>query len=392
MTDADARTPATIAYCTNVHAGATLAQTRDQLDRHATEVRRRRDVDVLPLGLWLSAATLAELRGDALDAFASWLDARGLRTVTLNGFPYGDFHRDVVKHDVYRPHWADPRRAEYTIDLAHALVLLAEERAEASISTLPVGWPTDVPTDDDRRRAADALLHVATELEEIEHTTGSYLHLDLEPEPGCVLGTSVDLARFFADHLLGRGVDARVRRYLRVCHDICHAAVMFEDQAAMLATYDALGITIGKVQVSSAVRAPFDGATPPARAAMLDDLRAFAEPTYLHQTTILADGASTATLHEDLPNALASGEPAGEWRVHFHVPIFASRLGHLSTTRDAIDDAVRLFRARPEIRLYEIETYAWHVLPTAHRGPSLAADIATELDWFHARRHGEAQT
>jgi len=41
--------------------------------------------------------------------------------VTLNGFPYGDFHAERVKEEVYRPDWADVRRHHYTLDLAHIL-------------------------------------------------------------------------------------------------------------------------------------------------------------------------------------------------------------------------------------------------------------------------------
>ena len=44
-----------------------------------------------------------------------------------------------------------------------------------------------------------------------------------------------------------------VRRHIRVCHDICHAAVMFEDQEEVLRKYAAAGIQVGKIQVSAAL-------------------------------------------------------------------------------------------------------------------------------------------
>ena len=63
----------------------------------------------------------------------------------------------------------------------------------------------------------------------------------------CVLSTSADIVRFFENHLLGTLDDESVRAYLRVCHDICHSAVMFEPQAEALVTYRKAGLRVGKV-------------------------------------------------------------------------------------------------------------------------------------------------
>src|SRR5262245_23768312 len=92
-------------YCTNVHAGADLEQTRANLERHAVAVKERfSPSEPLGIGLWLSAAAARKLRAEqAVPEFADWLGERGLVPFTLNGFPYGDFHQKVVKHDVYLP-------------------------------------------------------------------------------------------------------------------------------------------------------------------------------------------------------------------------------------------------------------------------------------------------
>ena len=110
-------TPEPPTYCTNVHAGRTLAETEANLGRFAPRVRElvasAEEPDAeLGLGLWLSAETARELRetGGAR-AFRDRLLDQGLRVVTFNGFPYGDFHAEVVKHAVYEPHWAVVRRS-----------------------------------------------------------------------------------------------------------------------------------------------------------------------------------------------------------------------------------------------------------------------------------------
>ena len=74
---------------------------------------------MLPLGLWLSARS-AEQLAESIGGGAELRDrlaAVGLSIVTLNGFPYQDFHGSEVKLRVYEPHWANTRRAQKPISL-----------------------------------------------------------------------------------------------------------------------------------------------------------------------------------------------------------------------------------------------------------------------------------
>ncbi len=370
-----------IGYCTNVHAGATLDETRINLGRHAVAVRNTLGLDgPLGIGLWLSAGAAREMvASDGATAFADWLHGAGLDVFTINGFPYGDFHKRVVKHEVYRPDWRSPQRLAYTLDLARILAVL-RPGGEGGISTLPLGWGPWL-THDGVRAAAANLRQAAQALADLEQATGVLVHLDLEPEPGCRLQRATDVVRLFERHLLTGTDDDVILRHLRVCHDICHAAVMFEDQAAMLAAYDSVGVQVGKVQVSSAVVARFDDADP-------DEVRRalgrFREQRYLHQTMVRTAKTAEPVFYEDLPAALASAEPVGEWRVHFHVPIFLERLGPLRTTAHEIDRWLDLVKNRPEFRDFEVETYAWAVMPAEHKR-TLADDIAAELRWLGGR-------
>jgi hypothetical protein len=154
---------------------------------------------------------------------------------------------------------------------------------------------------------------------------------------------------------------------------------MFEGQAEVLRAYRDAGIPVNKVQVSSAISA--DGGPE-----SLAVLAGFAEPRWLHQTCVrAADG--TVRFWEDIPFALAA-EPAGEWRTHFHVPVFAERLGALGTTQGAIDDCLAELASWPvdERPTVELETYAWNSLPDGALGADgLAAGIAREIRWLDGR-------
>src|SRR5262249_44995029 len=144
-----------------------------------------------------------------------------------------------------------------------------------SISTLPVAWGKPPPSQDDLRQAAANLRDVAERLARLERETGRFICLCLEPEPGCFIQRSTDLVRFFEDYLLRKDDEGVTRRYLRVCHDVCHAVVMFEGQAEVFRAYQAAGLSVGKVQVSSAVCMMLDGLVPAERLAAVAQLATF---------------------------------------------------------------------------------------------------------------------
>jgi hypothetical protein len=156
---------------------------------------------------------------------------------------------------------------------------------------------------------------------------------------------------------------------------------MFEDQQDALARYAAHGIRVGKVQVSSAASVDFDLLTGPDRQRAKEALSSFAEDRYLHQTTVRSSTGGEK-FFEDLPLALRSTSAAGLWRVHFHLPIYLERFGLISTTRDEIRKCLQATVQHPDLRHFEVETYAWSVLPPELRQPELADGIAAELKWF----------
>ena len=363
-----------LGYCTNVHAGNTLAEAEAQLDRYAVPVRRAMNVDRLPIGLWLPAGAMRDIDASAL---RNRLDARGLQVYTMNAFPFGDFHDTVVKERVYAPDWTAPERLEYTCATARLLADLLDSGDSGSISTLPLGWgPLMGPTEIDE--AGDRLHEAVETLARLEDRTGRCIHLDIEPEPGCALGTLHDLARFFERTLLGRGDDDLVRRHLRSCVDLCHAAVMFEDLQPVLDRFDALGLDIGKVQVSNAVEVDFESIDPASHADALSALGDFDEPRWMHQTAIHRD--DRFELIDDLGEAL-SRTPRGCWRVHFHVPVHHEALGPLGTTQHRLISDLHLLSRRPGTLDWEVETYAWDALPSHRRTTSLSDSIADELQW-----------
>lgn len=377
-----------LGYCTNVHAGADWTTTQANLARYAVAVRERVSPhEPMGVGLWLSNSAAEALADPAAVAeFRVWLAAHGLRPFTLNGFPYGDFHQPVVKHRVYEPNWFDRRRVEYTQRLATLLAELLPAGQGGSISTLPLCWGTPAPTREQLDLAASNLREVATHLRRVQDATGHEIVLSIEPEPGCAIQRVGDVLRFFHNHLWAGGAPTELlSRHIGVCHDICHSVVMFEEQEAVLRQYHEAGIRVGKVQVSSAVCVDFAQLSAAERGAAIEQLHSFDERRYLHQTMVRqANGAES--FYDDLSQPLSDAvDPAtltSEWRIHFHIPVYISRFGQLCASQPAIlaaFDALR--RYHPEVTDYEVETYAWGVLPAELQQPDLATGIAEEMRW-----------
>jgi sugar phosphate isomerase/epimerase len=383
-----------LTYCTNIHPGETWPEVRQNLARFVVAVKARVSPDA-PFGVGLRLGDMAAraLEDPAvLDELRAFLRGHGLYVFTINGFPYGPFHGAPVKERVYLPDWLDPERVAYSDRLARLLTsLLPDDPAvEGSVSTVPGAFRARVGSEADLTTMARHLLaHVAT-LHRLRETTGRTVVLALEPEPACILETTGEALAFLEQDVLAPAarsqlahvaglpaarVEDVIRRHVGLCVDACHAAVEFEDPAEAVLAIERAGIRIAKLQLSTGLRIPRLDA--PARAA----LAAFAESVYLHQVVERRDG--TFARWTDLPEAMAAvdADPAREWRVHFHVPVFQRDLGAFQNTQDTLVAFLGLAAVRPVTGHLEVETYTWDVLPPALRTTDVVSAVARELAW-----------
>lgn len=385
-----------LTYCTNVHPGISWEAVQKNLERFAPDLKARFAPDrPFGIGLRLSGLDSHELvQGDELEHFAAWLESNGLYVSTMNGFPYGQFHQTTVKEFVHAPDWREDERVAYTLRLIKILARVLPEGLEGGISTSPLSYKGWVSADDTAAWDLQTrnVLKIADRLIKLKHETGQLIHLDIEPEPDGLLGDCAELITYFEQWLLPLGVpkiaadlginenEARDRLldHVRVCFDTCHVAMGYEDPAAVLDRFDEIGIKVGKIQVSSAIRVLFEEHD---RQAMAKALRPFDESTYLHQV-IQRNTDGTLTHYPDLYKALPEidDENAQEWRIHFHVPIFINDYHAFGSTQEMIVRVLDLVKARNFTDQLEIETYTWDVLPPDMK-QDLPSSIAREYEW-----------
>ena len=333
-----------LSYCTNVHPGRTLAEIEHGLDQYTAPMAAGYGAP-LAAGLWLAAPVVKELleADPECRRFADGLSRRGLTCHTLNAFPYGDFHSPRVKENVYQPSWAESTRFNFTVAAARILARLLPANTEGSISTLPLGFPRIDSSPDFLNRCVENLIATAAILHRIEEETGRTVRLGVEPEPCCWLDETPTAIDFFQNRLWPRAAEQNaldaVRRHIGLCLDVCHQAVAHEDMQRAVSEIDRAGIRINKIHITCAIELENPATNVEGRRALTN----YVEPRYLHQTKArLSDGRVLTAF--DLDQALADPRPeflhAERWRVHFHVPVDAERLGPLKTTRTELREAL----------------------------------------------------
>ncbi|GAB3928748.1 metabolite traffic protein EboE [Larkinella terrae] len=395
-----------LGYCTNIHAGEHWAEHFAALQQAIPTIKQRLSPDA-PFGIGLRLSNIASQeinQPERLTEFQNWLAENDCYIFTMNGFPYGGFHRTRVKDQVHTPDWQTPERVDYTIRLFRQLAFLLPKNGpngivEAGISTSPLSYrhwfQWEKPGERDRvfEVTTQRLMTVVEELVRIKQQDGISLHLDLEPEPDGLLETADEFIEWFNLYLLPIGIErlndefgwsageceAALREHVQLCYDVCHFAVGYERPEEVLKKLKDNDLKVGKIQISAALKATFP-VERNSREAVLDQFRQFNEPTYLHQ--VVARNSDGELLRfPDLPEALqAFNKNHVEWRSHFHVPLFVDDYGLLQSTQDDIVEVIRLQKQTPFTTQMEVETYTWEVLPEDLK-QRLNDSIVREMEW-----------
>lgn len=390
-----------LSYCSNIHPGESWEATFQNLKIYIPEVRQRLKAEgPFGIGLRLSNEASLELeKSDKLKEFQAWLRKFNAYVFTMNGFPYGDFHRQIVKEKVHFPDWTTTDRRDYTIRSFRILSQLLPPKLDGGISTSPISyrhWFKNAEAlNKGMETATQHLLEVVEELVKIHRVTGKLMHLDIEPEPDGVLENSDEMISLFTDWLFPKGkpwlaqklgisdaeAEELIKTHIQVCYDVCHFAIVYEEPAETFVKFKAAGIRIGKIQISAALRVLIPS-TPNGKFSLGKKLQSFVESTYLHQV-VAKDAEGKLKSYSDLPQALETlaDSKEKEWRIHFHVPVFLENYGSFSSTQETISIVLKEILSNPEITQHlEVETYTWEVLPEDTR-LSLGESIARELSW-----------
>lgn len=380
-----------LTYCLNIHSGETWNEVLKSISEYTLKVRDKVSPGQ-PFGIGLRLSRVASdtlIDPENLDRFKTFLNENNLYVFTINGFPYGAFHKIHLKKDVYQPDWLTDERVEYTKQLIHILSYILPQGIPGSISTVPVSFKTWVKEESDLVRVIENLMILVAELNRIHIETGKDICIGLEPEPGCYLETTDDTISFFRNSLLthGRAVLSKtmdcseddagkmILRHIGVCFDTCHMSIQFEDLAQKLRLLEETGIRLAKIQISSALKTTSPGKS-------IDILKAFDEPVYLHQVRT-RNKNSESEYFNDLPEAIESFRRIPnnykEARIHFHVPLHFKGDQNLYSTFDDLNEIFFKELVHCKCSNLEIETYTFNVSPEKVKRTGVIDSIAEEI-------------
>lgn len=389
-----------ITYCTNIHSGENWEEHFAELRKHFPAVKKGISPGAaMGIGLRLSnQASLDLLQAKKLDELKAWLAENDAYVFTMNGFPYGAFHQQVVKEKVHHPDWTTNDRLEYTLRLFDILAELLPDGIDGGISTSPLSYRYWFKSEADRLAAVEKatlnIVRVAERLATLKATTGKLLHLDIEPEPDGLLESGPEFIDWYENDLIRAGrkylsgkngfgdqeVDAMLKEHICLCYDVCHFAVGYEDHATVVETLESRGIRTGKIQVSAALQVPLTDVNN--RKELAATLSGYNESVYLHQVIARLKN-NELTRFRDLGDALPhiTDEDMQEWRIHFHVPIFLAQMHLLQSTQQDICNVLDLQKTVPFTNHIEVETYTWEVLPGELK-LDIDQSIVRELSWM----------
>jgi len=389
-----------LTYCTNIHPGDDWSSHFLALKENFPLIKNELSPSApMGIGLRVSYQASKELSGSAkLEEFKDWLIQEDAYVFTINGFPYGEFHHTEVKDHVHSPDWTTPKRLSYTLDLVTILSRLLPEEMDGGISTSPLSYRYWFENEEEREKAMHAstrnIIEVVEQMKRVKESTSKVLHLDIEPEPDGLLETGAEFMDWYENYLLPIGKldlsnklgisasDAEniIKEHVRLCYDVCHFALGYENHATVIKQLAVKGIKIGKLQISAALKAALPERMED-RSSFKAAFSSYNEPIYLHQVIALKDNGALLR-YRDLPDALEDMDnmDVKEWRAHFHVPIFENDFGILQSTQA---DIIEVLTIQEELQLtkhLEVETYTWGVLPTELKLP-IHQSIVRELRW-----------
>jgi len=373
-----------LGYCSNIHPGEIWEEHFQELQNNVPKIKAL----VSPkqsFGLGLRIANLASIElfenPLKLQELKNWLQKEDVFVYTLNGFPFGGFHKEIVKDQVHTPDWTTFERLEYSKRLAQILVqILPETLQTAGLSTSPLSykfwWNAD-SIQSAFEKSNKHILDLVDFLVDLKSKTGKSIHLDIEPEPDGLLGNHKEFVEWFENLVVENPEkELQIREHIQICFDVCHYAVSFDSIEDSLKELKEKGIGIGKIQISSALRVDLGEQ----KDEKLVALKAYEEPIYLHQ--VRAKNSSDKIIEfGDLSEALIPlKEDFKEARIHFHIPIFLDNFGLIDSTQEEIRKSIQVQKLHAYTEQLEIETYTWGVLPKELQKP-MEESIAREIDW-----------
>ncbi|HIH2763069.1 MAG TPA: metabolite traffic protein EboE [Candidatus Azoamicus sp.] len=379
-----------ITYCSNIFKTNTASELFYNLNKYNTKLNKYKN-----LSLCLSNKIINEIKKNIyIRKILTWTKINKKYITLINAFVYKNFHQKIIKENIYYPDWTKKERLSFTKDIIFFAQKINNKYKKCGISTLPISYKIWLRKNIkyNIKKCINYFFYLLIILIKIKKYKKIFIHLDIEPEPFCMLERCNDFVIFFNLWLLP-GLKEKIKIHLNInknkakkiitdhlnlCFDICHSAVMFENQEKSLNLIRKSKIKIGRVQVSSAIKIKKINKIDKIEFKHLNFLN---HSPFLHQTLIKIKKNLKLIKKNDFKKLKNIDTNAiKEIRIHCHIPIYIKKISkNIQTTQNELKKSLINIIKNKDTKNLEIETYTYNIL---YKKKNKITSMIKEYEWL----------
>lgn len=357
-----------ITYCSNIFKNNNISELFYNLDTYNKELTQYTHISICISNKIIKA--LKEKKN--IEKILTWNKLNRKKITLINGFVYKRFHQKKIKENIYYPDWTKKERSNFTNDTIFFAQKINRTSKVCGISTLPITYKLWMKNDVkyNIKKCIFFFFDLLKILINIKKYKNILIHIDIEPEPFCLLETCNDFVNFFKLWLLPE-LKKKIKIYLNInskkathlitkhfnlCFDLCHSAVMFEDSKTSLNLVRKSNIKIGRIQISSAIKIK------KINKKQFEKLNFLNNSPFLHQALVKMKNQKLKKKDFEQIKTLKK-YLIKEVRIHCHIPIYIKYISkYIGTTQTELKNSLINILQHNDTKNLEIETYTYNVL------------------------------
>lgn len=383
-----------ITYCSNIFHEKSTQKLLFKLMEYVSFIRTNLKKKKFGLGLCLSNNILKNLsKKKNLKYLNEWMQKNNLYISSINGFVYTNFHQKNIKEKIYYPDWSTKKRFNYTKNIIEFIKKNETKINDISISTSPVSFKKWVKKHDQKYilfYSSISFVKLLKVMIIIKNNTHKHIHLDIEPEPACLIESIKDFIDFYfewvkknANYYLKNTyprINYHTKQHINLCYDICHFSVNYEKHEDVIKIIKEKKIKIGKVQISSAIEIASDKNN---LINLKKELKFLTTSQFLHQNTTIDVNNNIVNKNTDIEILLNSNFLNTKTRIHCHMPIYLDTYKEkLNTTQKDTKNALTHIMRYLNVKHLELESYTYDMILKKEKFQSILKEYLLLINWI----------
>lgn len=373
-----------LTYCLNAFKAKDLQETICNIKKYIEIIKIKKKNCI---GLCLSNKIAKEiLTNNNIDNIKKLIIEKNIYIPIINGFVYKNFHKEQIKENIYYPEWTSNKRLNFTKKLIKILKEISPKNLTSSITTSPISYKPWIKQKNKTYILYKSIINLQQIIKILIDTkkkTGKTIHIDIEPEPTCLIENSKETIQFFKNWLIPicknnfkkkifnkNKIENIIKKHIRICYDTCHFSINFENNKTTLNLFEKEKIKIGRIQISSALK--IIQSKKKNLKNFKSEINKLNYSPFLHQTTKKYENKKIQ--FKDIKYCLENinKNSKAEWRIHCHIPIYLKKYKIFNTTSHETKSIIKYLSKKKITNHIEIETYTYDaILQSSNKAKSI---------------------